>query len=102
MIVVFAVPFLDKIKIDDVVGAIPVHLMAGIWGTLAVPLTNGDASFVTQITSILIVGVFTFVVSLIVWFAIDKIMGIRVSEEDEIAGLDSAELGMDAYPEFSR
>jgi Amt family ammonium transporter len=102
VIVVFAVPFLDKIKIDDVVGAIPVHLMAGIWGTLAVPLTNGDASFVTQITSILIVGVFTFVVSLIVWFAIDKIMGIRVSEEDEIAGLDSAELGMDAYPEFSR
>ena len=101
-IVVFAVPFLDKIKIDDVVGAIPVHLMAGIWGTLAVPLTNGDASFVTQITSILIVGVFTFVVSLIVWFAIDKIMGIRVSEEDELAGLDSAELGMDAYPEFSR
>ena len=102
VIVVFAVPFLDKIKIDDVVGAIPVHLMAGIWGTLAVPLTNGDASFVTQLTSILIVGVFTFVVSLIVWFAIDKIMGIRVSEEDELAGLDSAELGMDAYPEFSR
>ena len=102
VIVVFAVPFLDKIKIDDVVGAIPVHLMAGIWGTLAVPLTNGDASFVTQLTSVLIVGVFTFVVSLIVWFAIDKIMGIRVSEEDELAGLDSAELGMDAYPEFSR
>ncbi|MDA0884644.1 MAG: ammonium transporter, partial [Proteobacteria bacterium] len=102
VIVVFAVPFLDKIKIDDVVGAIPVHLMAGIWGTLAVPLTNGDASFVTQLTSILIVGVFTFAVSLIVWFAIDKIMGIRVSEEDELAGLDSAELGMDAYPEFSR
>jgi Amt family ammonium transporter len=102
VIVVFAVPFLDKIKIDDVVGAIPVHLMAGIWGTLAVPLTNGDASFVTQLTSIFIVGVFTFVVSLIVWFVIDKIMGIRVSEEDELAGLDSAELGMDAYPEFSR
>ena len=102
VIVVFAVPFLDKIKIDDVVGAIPVHLMAGIWGTLAVPLTNVDASFVTQLTSIFIVGVFTFVVSLIVWFAIDKIMGIRVSEEDELAGLDSAELGMDAYPEFSR
>ena len=101
-IVVFAVPFLDKIKIDDVVGAIPVHLMAGIWGTLAVPLTNGDASFVTQLTSIVIVGAFTFLVSLIVWFAIDKIMGIRVSEEDELAGLDSAELGMDAYPEFSR
>ena len=102
VLVVFAVPFLDKIKIDDVVGAIPVHLFAGIWGTLAVPLTNGDASFGTQITSIVIVGAFTFIVSAIVWFAIDKIMGIRVSEEDELAGLDSAELGMDAYPEFSR
>ena len=66
------------------------------------PLTNGDASFVTQLTSILIVGAFTFLVSLIVWFAIDKIMGIRVNAEDELAGLDSAELGMDAYPEFSR
>ena len=102
VIVVFAVPFLDKIKIDDVVGAIPVHLFAGIWGTLAVPLTNGDASFGTQIISIAIVGAFTFVVSAIVWFVINKIMGIRVSEEDELAGLDSAELGMDAYPEFSR
>ena len=102
VLVVFAVPFLDKIKIDDVVGAIPVHLFAGIWGTLAVPLTNGDASFGTQITSIVIVGAFTFIVSAIVWYAIDKIMGIRVSEEDELAGLDSAELGMDAYPEFSR
>ncbi|MGB2469164.1 MAG: ammonium transporter, partial [Candidatus Puniceispirillaceae bacterium] len=61
VIVVFAVPMLDKMKIDDVVGAIPVHLLAGIWGTLAVPLTNGDASFATQIISILIVGAFTFV-----------------------------------------
>jgi Amt family ammonium transporter len=102
LIVVFAVPFLDKIKIDDVVGAIPVHLMAGIWGTIAVPLTNDDASFGTQLTSIIIVGAFTFIVSLIVWFVINKIVGIRVSEEDELAGLDSAELGMDAYPEFSR
>jgi Amt family ammonium transporter len=102
LIVVFAVPMLDKLKIDDVVGAIPVHLIAGIWGTLAVPLTNGDASFGTQITSIVIVGAFTFVVSWVVWTIINLVMGIRVSEEVELEGLDKAELGMESYPEFSK
>ena len=102
VIVVFTVPLLDKSQIDDVVGAIPVHLIAGIWGTLAVPITNGDASFGTQITSIVIVGVFTFVVSWIVWTILKMTIGIRVSEEVELAGLDNAELGMEAYPEFSR
>lgn len=102
VIVVFTVPLLDKFKIDDVVGAIPVHLIAGIWGTLAVPLTNSDASFGTQIISILIVGAFTFVASALVWFIIKAAVGIRVSEEDEIAGLDASELGMDAYPDFSK
>lgn len=102
VIVVFAVPFLDKLKIDDVVGAIPVHLFAGIWGTLAVLLTNPDATFGGQIISIIIVGVFVFVVSGIVWFILKAIMGIRASEEDEIMGLDMAELGMEAYPEFSK
>ena len=102
LIVVFTVPLLDKFRIDDVVGAIPVHLIAGIWGTLAVPLTNSDASFGTQIVSILIVGAFTFVASAVVWFIIKAAMGIRVSEEDEIAGLDTSELGMDAYPDFSK
>jgi Amt family ammonium transporter len=102
VIVVFAVPMLDKLKIDDVVGAIPVHLIAGIWGTLAVPLTNSDASFGTQITSIVIVGVFTFVVSWIVWTVINLVVGIRVSEEAELAGLDNAEMGMDSYPEFTK
>ena len=102
VIVVFTVPLLDKFRIDDVVGAIPVHLIAGIWGTLAVPITNGDASFVTQITSIVIVGAFTFVVSWIVWTILKMTIGIRVSEEVELAGLDNAELGMEAYPEFSR
>ncbi|MDB4599170.1 ammonium transporter [Alphaproteobacteria bacterium] len=102
LIVVFSVPLLDKFKIDDVVGAIPVHLIAGIWGTLAVPVTNSDASFGTQIVSILIVGAFTFVASAVVWFVIKAVVGIRVSEEDEIAGLDSSELGMDAYPDFSK
>jgi Amt family ammonium transporter len=102
LIVVFTVPLLDKFRIDDVVGAIPVHLIAGIWGTIAVPLTNSDASFGTQIVSILIVGAFTFVVSAVVWFIIKAAVGIRVSEEDEIAGLDTSELGMDAYPDFSK
>ena len=102
LIVVFTVPMLDKFKIDDVVGAIPVHLIAGIWGTLAVPLTNSDANFGTQIISILIVGVFTLVVSGVVWYIIKSVFGIRVSESDEIAGLDKSELGMESYPEFSR
>ena len=102
LIVVFSVPLLDKFKIDDVVGAIPVHLIAGIWGTLAVPVTNSDASFGTQIVSIVIVGAFTFVASAVVWFIIKAVVGIRVSEEDEIAGLDTSELGMDAYPDFSK
>jgi len=102
VIVVFAVPFLDKLKIDDVVGAIPVHLIAGIWGTIAVALTNSDASFGTQIAGVLIVGAFTFVVSWIVWTVLKVTMGIRVTEEEELAGLDNAELGMEAYPEFSR
>jgi Amt family ammonium transporter len=100
VIVVFAVPFLDKIKIDDVVGAIPVHLICGIWGTLAVPLTNSDATFGGQIISIVIVGAFTFTVSLLVWLVLKVVMGIRAPQEDEMMGLDKAELGMEAYPEF--
>ena len=102
IIVVFAVPMLDKFKIDDVVGAIPVHLIAGIWGTLAVVITNPDATLMAQLIGIVVVGLFTFIVSLIVWTILAKTIGIRVSEEAEIAGLDNSELGMDSYPEFSR
>jgi Amt family ammonium transporter len=102
VIVVFAVPMLDKMQIDDVVGAIPVHLIAGIWGTLAVALTNPDASFGTQLIGIVTIGIFTFVVSWIVWTILKVTIGIRVTEEEELAGLDNAELGMEAYPEFSR
>ncbi|WP_323766115.1 ammonium transporter [Marinovum sp.] len=102
VIVVFAVPFLDKLKIDDVVGAIPVHLFAGIWGTIAVVFTNGDASLGTQLYSILVVGIFVFVVSGVIWFILKSVTGIRVGEEEEINGLDMAELGMEAYPEFSK
>ncbi|WP_121629161.1 ammonium transporter [Tropicibacter alexandrii] len=102
VIVVFAVPMLDKLKIDDVVGAIPVHLMAGIWGTIAVVLSNGDASIGAQLYGIVVVGIYTVVASGVVWFILSMTMGIRVSEEDEINGLDMAELGMEAYPEFSK
>jgi len=102
VIVVFAVPMLDKLKIDDVVGAIPVHLLAGIWGTIAVVFTNGDASLGTQLYSILVVGAFTVVVSGLVWYILKAITGIRVDQEAEINGLDMTELGMEAYPEFSK
>jgi Amt family ammonium transporter len=93
---------LDKFKIDDVVGAIPVHLFAGIWGTMVVPATNADASYVTQFLSIIIVGVFVVITSGIVWTILKSTMGIRVGEEEEVAGLDVSELGMEAYPEFSK
>ncbi|MGB0854002.1 MAG: ammonium transporter [Pikeienuella sp.] len=99
-IVVFAVPFLDRLKIDDVVGAIPVHLFAGIWGTIAVAFTNDDAAVATQLLSILIVGGFVCVTSSIAWLALKASVGIRVDEETEINGLDMSELGMEAYPEF--
>ncbi|WP_083594187.1 ammonium transporter [Aurantimonas sp. 22II-16-19i] len=101
VIVVFTVPLLDKLKIDDVVGAIPVHLFAGIWGTLAVPLTNADASFGVQLIGIAAYGVFAFVASLVVWGLLKVTMGIRVSAEEEALGLDRTEIGVEAYPEFA-
>ncbi|GLQ54519.1 ammonium transporter [Devosia nitrariae] len=100
VIVVFVVPLLDRFKIDDVVGAIPVHLVCGIWGTLIVPLSNSGTSYGTQIIGILAYGAFTFVVSLVVWFVIKLVMGLRVSDEEESIGLDKAEIGVEAYPEF--
>ncbi|WP_416351272.1 ammonium transporter [Celeribacter halophilus] len=100
VIVVFAVPFLDKLKIDDVVGAIPVHLICGIWGTIAVVFTNSDATLGAQLYGIVVIGAATVIASGIVWFILKAVMGIRVSEEEEMMGLDKAELGMEAYPEF--
>ena len=100
-IVVFTVPLLDKFKIDDVVGAIPVHLFAGIWGTMAVPLTNSGATFMAQLVGVLAYAGFAIVASFIVWMALKVTIGIRVSEEDEYLGLDKAEIGVEAYPEFS-
>lgn len=102
VIVVFAVPLLDKLKIDDVVGAIPVHLLAGIWGTFIVAWTNTDASFGTQIIGIAAYGAFTLICSFIVWYVLKLVIGIRVSPENEMLGLDKAEVGVEAYPEFSQ
>ena len=102
LIVVVTVPLLDKLKIDDVVGAIPVHLFAGIWGTIAVVFSNPDATLTAQLTGIVLVGAFVSVASAIVWYALALTLGIRASKEDEINGLDLSECGLEAYPEFSR
>lgn len=101
VIVVIVVPMLDRLKIDDVVGAIPVHLVAGIWGTVAVVLSNPEASLMTQLTGIVVIGVFVCVTSAVAWMILRATLGIRVDQEDEVHGLDMAELGMEAYPEFS-
>lgn len=97
---VLVVPVLDRLKIDDVVGAIPVHLVAGIWGTLVVPASNPDASYGTQLVGIAAIGAFTFTASFAIWAALKATMGIRVTPEAEITGLDVSEMGMEAYPDF--
>ena len=100
IIVVLSLVALDKVKVDDPVGAISVHGTCGIWGLLAVLITSDDATLTGQLTGLSAIFGFTFVASLIVWFIIKMIMGIRVSEEEELAGLDSSEVGISAYPEF--
>lgn len=101
LLIVFAVPLLDKLKIDDVVGAIPAHLVCGIFGTLVVPLSNTDATFVAQLTGVVAVGAFVSIVSIAIWMAMKATVGIRVAPEEELQGLDMAELGLEAYPEFA-
>ena len=101
VLVVLAVPVLDKFKIDDVVGAIPVHLVAGIWGTIAVAFTNADAKLGVQLLAIVAVGVFVFFISLVLWLVLKAVVGLRPSDENEVLGLDKAEVGVEAYPEFS-
>ena len=97
VIVVFGTKLLFSLKIDDVVGAIPAHLFAGIWGTLAVPLTNPDTNFGSQFLGIISINVFVFVVSTIVWLTMKRTMGIRLSKEAEIKGTDFSEIGVIAY-----
>ncbi|MWJ28017.1 ammonium transporter [Halomonas sp. ZH2S] len=101
LIVVGAIVTLDKMKLDDPVGAISVHGVAGIWGLMAVPLSNADASFGAQIIGAIAIFGWVFLASLVVWLILKAVIGIRVSEEEEYEGVDIAECGLEAYPEFS-
>ncbi|MEM7543430.1 MAG: ammonium transporter [Pseudomonadota bacterium] len=100
VIVVFSVVTLDKLKIDDPVGAISAHGSVGIWGLIAVCFTNGDASFGAQLMGIGVIFAWVFGTSIVVWMILKFTMGIRVSEVEETEGLDIAECGLQAYPEF--
>ncbi|MDE0491058.1 ammonium transporter [Psychrobacter sp. A3] len=100
VIVVLSILALDKLKIDDPVGAISVHGVVGLFGLLIVPITNPAATFLGQIAGAATIFVWVFVTSLIVWSLIKLIIGLRISEEDEYEGADRAECGMEAYPEF--
>ena len=100
VIVVFAIVTMDKLRVDDPVGAISVHGVVGMWGLMAVPITNSDASFAAQAIGLGTILGWVFVTSFIVWLILKLIMGIRVSEEEEYEGVDIGECGLEAYPEF--
>jgi len=102
VLVVFSILGLDKLKLDDPVGAISVHGVAGMWGLMAVPLTNADATFGAQLLGLVSIFLWVFIASLIVWGIIKAVMGLRVSEEEEYEGVDVVECGLEAYPEFTR
>ncbi|MDP2561474.1 ammonium transporter [Psychrobium sp. 1_MG-2023] len=99
-LVVFSIVALDKLKFDDPVGAVSVHGIAGLFGLLLVPFSNADATFVGQLSGAAIIFAWVFSTSFVVWFALKKTIGIRVTEEEEYLGMDIADCGVDAYPEF--
>jgi len=101
-LVVFAVPFFDKLRIDDPVGALSVHLVNGIWGTIAVGIFAKDVSLIDQLKGIIVVALFTFMVSYITIFIINKIVRFRASDDEQLEGMDLTECGIEAYPEFKR
>ncbi|MFK5947566.1 MAG: ammonium transporter [Methylococcales bacterium] len=101
LIVVFSIVTIDKLKLDDPVGATSVHGVVGIWGLLAVCISNPEASLSAQLIGIACIFSFVFIASLITWYIIKMVVGIRVSEEDEYQGVDYSECGMEAYPEFT-
>ena len=102
VIVVLSVTMMDKLKIDDPVGAISVHGVVGIWGLLAVCFSSNDAATLTgQLTGIVVIFAWTFIASFITWIVIKSVIGIRVSEEAEFEGVDVSECGIEAYPEFT-
>jgi Amt family ammonium transporter len=102
VLVVFSIILLDKLKIDDPVGAISVHGSAGVWGLLAVCITNSDATIGAQLLGIGAIFTWVFLTSLVVWYGLKKLMGIRISEEEEYEGADLSETGIEAYPEFAK
>ena len=103
LLVVASIVMLDRLfKIDDPVGAISVHGVVGLWGLLAVPLTNTGSTFFGQIVGAATIFVWVFGASLVLWLTLKAVMGIRVSEEDEVSGVDLVECGMEAYPEFTK
>ncbi|MCW8195511.1 ammonium transporter [Proteobacteria bacterium 005FR1] len=101
-LVVFSIVALDKLKIDDPVGAISVHGVVGLWGIFAVLITDAEATFMGQLIGALTIFGWVFGTSLLTWLVIKKVMGIRVSEEEEYEGVDISECGMEAYPEFTK
>jgi len=104
-LVVFGVSFFDKLRIDDPVGALSVHLVNGIWGTLAVGIfaSNGeDITFMGQLKGVIVVAIFAFVVSYVILYIINKVMPLRAHKDEEVQGLDVEECGVEAYPEFKR
>jgi ammonium transporter, Amt family len=101
VLVVFSILALDKMKIDDPVGAISVHGTCGLLGLLLVPVTNSDSTFAGQLLGAATIFIWVFGTSFVAWFAIKAVMGIRVSEEDEYEGMDLVDCGMEAYPEFT-
>jgi Amt family ammonium transporter len=99
---VFAVPFFDRLRIDDPVGALSVHLVNGVWGTLAVGLFAEGVSFWAQLKGVLVIGIYAFVVSYLVIYAINKVLPFRADDEAQMEGMDVSECGLEAYPEFKR
>jgi Amt family ammonium transporter len=100
VLVVFSIITIDKIRVDDPVGAISVHGVVGMWGLLAVPFSNSDATFSAQVTGLLVIFGWVFAASLVTWMILKVTVGIRVSEEEEFEGVDIGECGLEAYPEF--
>lgn len=100
VLVVFSILIFDRFKIDDPIGAISVHGTAGVWGLLAVPITNEAAKFKVQAMGILSIFLWVFIASFITWLVINLLIGLRVDEENEYRGLDISECGLEAYPEF--
>ena len=99
-VVIFSIVAFDRVQIDDPVGAISVHGVAGLLGLMLVPISNADASFMTQLYGAAVIFGWVFIASTVVWLGLKATMGIRVSEEEEYNGMDASDCGIDAYPEF--